>query len=120
MQANDSELKILKMFIFINKSIGMKPSQIAVQAAHIAHKITNKLMNNCFHEYPISQECKDYIMWNNNPITIIYRATSQQLELLKNMSTSCSFYDYGHLTVVGFYPTANDNIVAITKNYTLL
>lgn len=112
------------MHIFINQDLSMSKGQIAAQVSHVTQIITDELVRKCYENHPSPKECMAYMKWKMQPVTIILRATEEQLHELSAMPESKYFMDDSNragkhaLTTVGFYPGAP--IDELAKNYKLL
>ena len=102
----------------------MSKHQITAQCCHITQIITDELVTESYELSPPPQECIDYLKWKQNPTTVILRATTEQLQTLKNHPNTRHFIDSGNrivdnsLTCVGFFPC--DNLKDMVKDYKLL
>lgn len=111
-------------YIFVNGDLNMTKGQIGPQISHITHIIIEELVIKCYEEQPPSKECMNYMKWKMNPITIILKATTIQLQELMKQSNARYFIDgtdripANSLTCVGFFP--NHDMDEIVKGYKLL
>lgn len=108
-----------KMYIFINRDLGMSPGKSASQVGHIVHTIVDELVRSSYESVSVPEDYINYMKWNKNCTKIVLKGTTSQLmELLKHKKAR-GFYDKGEttqgtenkLTVVGFLPGIEiDNI----------
>jgi len=111
-------------YIFVNSDLNMTKGQIGPQISHITQIIVEELVKKCYEEHPPSKECMNYMRWKMNPITIILKATTSQLQELIKQNNTRYFIDgtgripVNSLTGVGFFPT--NDLDDMVKDYKLL
>ena len=116
--------KNIVFYIFVNTDLNMTKGQLAPQISHITQIIVEELVKKCYEEQPPSKECMNYMRWKMNPVTIILKATTSQLQELMKQNNSRHFIDgtdripANSLTCVGFFPT--NDLDEMVKNYRLL
>jgi peptidyl-tRNA hydrolase len=103
------------MYIIVNSDLKLTVGQVASQVAHIVHLIVEENMQNAYESYPVPESYVTYLKWRYNPVTIVKKASEEQLNELLNTDGAKSFHDetYNkqtkmksqHLTVVGFSPS---------------
>jgi len=108
------------MYIFVNNNLNMSKGKITAQCCHIVQLITEEIIRSGYENNPIPKTYYTYMIWRNNPKTIILKTTENELNELKKIDISRSFIDNGELTVVGFFPSSSSTIIEITKKYKLL
>lgn len=104
----------IKLFIVVNRDLHLSPGQIAAQVSHVTHSIVDGLIRLGYEEHPIPQDYVNYMIWSAEPITIIKKATTSQLQALQMLRGSIAYTDeifhkptltyQKYLTAVGFYP----------------
>lgn len=105
----------LKMYIFINTSLGMSHGKMMSQAVHLGIAMTDEVVSMSYEVVPPTKECIFHQIWKKNPTLIILGANSTQFEKLSKVNGVRHFYDTGRttqvesgtLTVLGFLPGAD-------------
>ena len=102
------------MYIFINSDINLSKGQACAQTSHITHLIIDEIVRSVYETNPVPEYYMKYLEWCSEPITIIKKASLDQLSELMKLPLTKYFYDdiydkktnckYHHLTVVAFYP----------------
>jgi peptidyl-tRNA hydrolase, PTH2 family len=103
-----------KMYIFVNKELGMDKGKIASQVGHVVQHIVEDIFVNYTDGVKSYKSIyEDYMIWTryHNSVKIVLKATLQELEEFKTMSYAKYIIDAGKtqiepnsLTVVAFYP----------------
>ena len=110
-------------YIFVNSDLNMSKGQQIAQIVHITQLITDDLVKQCYEINPIPKHCMAYMIWKRNPVSIVLKATGEQLTKLSKMDGCKGFIDSGNripdnsLTIVGFYP--NNTMNEFVKEYKL-
>jgi len=111
-------------YIFVNSDLNMSRGQQTAQIVHITQIIVEELVKKIYESRTVLPECLSYKKWIVNPVTVILKATSEQLAELIKLEGAKGFIDSGNripdnsLTVVGFYP--NNKMSEMVKEYKLL
>lgn len=112
------------MYIFVNSDLELTKGRACAQVGHVVMLLTDEIVRNGYESFPPSENYIKYMKWKNNCTKIVLRATTEQLNELKNKENARYFIDSGErlgnncLTCVGFFPgTLSDEFV---KDYKLL
>jgi peptidyl-tRNA hydrolase len=105
----------LKMYIFINTSLGISHGKMISQACHLVGIMTDEVVRMSYEVFPTPLECILYEKWKTNCTLIILGANAAQFEKLSKVKGVRHFFDTGKttqvesgtLTVLGFFPGAN-------------
>jgi len=111
------------MYIFVNSELNLSSGGAAVQCCHITQKIIENIYQESTYSLTPSEIYINYMKWRKEPIKIILRATTEQLNDIKNIE-GASIYednvrhsDEKYLTVVGITP--NYKMSKLTEKYKL-
>lgn len=114
----------VSMFIFVNSTLQMTKGKIAAQVGHVVQQIIEKSASKVIHDRAYH---KRYFDWKRNGSKkIVLKATEDDLKNFIKIAEAEYVIDAGKtqvpensLTVVGFYPGAED-IVKIKGKFKLL
>lgn len=111
-----AELRDIKMYIFVNNSLGMGKGKIGAQIGHVVCDITTEILIRSFEgEKRFLKIRDDFTTWRHiGQVKIVLKATQEEMDILKNLPDARPIYDAGHtqieagsLTVVGFFPVSS-------------
>src|SRR6188508_910176 len=104
----------IKFYIVVNADIKLTPGQMCAQVSHITQLIVDSVLRDSYETFPSSKKALLYAEWIGCPITIVKKASEEELYEFGLMSMCKSYSDdvydkktnqkNKYLTVVGFFP----------------
>lgn len=83
----------LILYIFLNEDIGLSRGEYSAQTSHVTQVLTDHLVRQGYETFPPTLHFLSYSRWKLNPVTVIYRTTTEDLLKLKDLDGACHFVD---------------------------
>lgn len=111
------------MYIFVNTSLNLSHGGIAVQCCHLAVKIIDNIYQEIHLSLTPTKTYINYMIWKKEPIKVILKATTEQLEKLKDIEgytyiTDCVRNSKEEFLTVGGFPPSS-TLSTLAKEYKL-